>query len=248
MTSVSETQKTFSLPLKTANTTSICPFCGGEVVVYLVPDKYQDGQYIKIDAPCSCDLAQFEIRNHLDELRRMSVQTYSCPAPGVGERYASAKTYGIFAQYVASFSQCGLYIFGAQGSGKTYAASAVAIEIAKTGKSVRFVSAISMLDEIKSTYSTPTEESYVINSFVHPDLLVIDDLGKEQVTEWSLSRMFKIIDSRYSSKKPTVVTTERTEQELSARWSRDGDAVNGNAIIRRLGEDCLLVNMEEARC
>ena len=45
-------------------------------------------------------------------------------------------------------------------------------------------------------------------------LLIIDDLGIERGTEFSLEQVFNVIDSRYRSKKPMIVTTNLTLDEL----------------------------------
>lgn len=238
--------------LKRANETTTCPHCGVENNMILVPDLNHPGQYWKIESPCSCKGGIQDSRDHLDkkyqELFKEKVERIN--VYGVKERYVGAKVYSIFEQFVGMFKKnlgAGLFIFGAQGSGKTYAASAVAMEVARTGRSVRFVSAVTLLDEIKQTYSTGIDEQYVIDFYTAPELLVIDDLGKEQVTEWSISRLFRIIDERYSAQKSIVVTTDRTDKQLSERWAKNGDSVNGNAILRRLGETCLSVNMAEVR-
>ena len=39
------------------------------------------------------------------------------------------------------------------------------------------------------------------------DLLIIDDLGVERSTEYAMEQMFYVIDSRYRSRKPMIITT-----------------------------------------
>ena len=45
-------------------------------------------------------------------------------------------------------------------------------------------------------------------------LLVIDDLGVERNTEYAMEQMFTVIDSRYRSKKPLIVTTNLKLEEI----------------------------------
>ena len=45
-------------------------------------------------------------------------------------------------------------------------------------------------------------------------LLVIDDFGMERGTEYALEQIYNIIDSRYRSRKPLIVTTNLTLTEL----------------------------------
>ena len=46
-----------------------------------------------------------------------------------------------------------------------------------------------------------------IASFDEYDLLIIDDLGVERSTEYALEQMFFVIDSRYRSRRPIIITT-----------------------------------------
>ncbi|WP_250637008.1 ATP-binding protein [Lentibacillus amyloliquefaciens] len=64
------------------------------------------------------------------------------------------------------------------------------------------------------------------------DLLVLDDIGAEQQTEWSTSKLFEILDDR--SGKATVYTTNLSSDELKERvgernFSRMMD--NTNVIV-----------------
>lgn len=50
-----------------------------------------------------------------------------------------------------------------------------------------------------------------------PNLLVIDDLGKENQTLWAVSMIYMAIDDRYNTRKPVVVTSNHSKRELVAR-------------------------------
>lgn len=45
-------------------------------------------------------------------------------------------------------------------------------------------------------------------------LLIIDDFGMERGTEYALEQIYNIVDSRYRSRKPLIVTTNLTLEEL----------------------------------
>jgi len=53
-----------------------------------------------------------------------------------------------------------------------------------------------------------------IDSLNQYSLLIIDDLGMERSTEFALEQVFNVIDTRYRSKKPLIVTTNLTLNEL----------------------------------
>ena len=54
---------------------------------------------------------------------------------------------------------------------------------------------------------------YISRLFRYP-LLIIDDFGMERGTEYGLEQFYNVIDSRYRSGKPLIVTTNLTLNEL----------------------------------
>lgn len=130
----------------------------------------------------------------------------------------------------------GLYITGGNGTYKTLKAASVAMAFAELGKSVRFASSIRLLSDFKDTYGTSRSEDDVFEELNRCDLLVVDDLGKENQTSWASSMLYAVIDGRYGSAKPIVVTTNYSEDELAARLSGTFDESTAKAIVSRLCE------------
>ena len=58
------------------------------------------------------------------------------------------------------------------------------------------------------------ERTSFLDSLGDYDLLIIDDLGVERNTEYAMEQIFSIIDSRYYSGKPLIVTTNLKLDEL----------------------------------
>ena len=58
------------------------------------------------------------------------------------------------------------------------------------------------------------DRSEFIASFDEYDLLIIDDLGVERSTEYAMEQMFFVIDSRYRSRRPMIITTNLKLSEL----------------------------------
>jgi DNA replication protein DnaC len=233
--------------LRRAPDTVTCPHCSAELGVLLCPDGH--GRYFRVDEPCTCAEARRETAERLEARRRgteIAPDTYT--VAGIGTHYLTARTYSVFSSYVAAFAPStsgGLYLTGRTRSGKTYAASAVAIGVARMGYRTRVVTCPNLMQEIRDAYGTKQSEKHVIDGFIAPDLLVIDDLGKEKVTEWSLSMFFSVIDGRLNGDKPLIVTTDRSDQELLERWSVD--RTNARAILARLKEMCMKIDMKEVR-
>lgn len=128
----------------------------------------------------------------------------------------------------------GLYIVGSVGVGKTHLAAAIANALTET-VSVKFASMGGLLREVRNSYDTDSAtEQEIIDSLIKPDVLIIDDLGKESVTDWALQMLFSIVNARYESVKPLIVTTQYTSTELIEHLSRGGDLKTAEAIVSRL--------------
>jgi DNA replication protein DnaC len=114
----------------------------------------------------------------------------------------------------------GLMIYGNPGNGKTHVVSCIANALIDRMTPCICVSINSLLDRIKLTYKTYGREgeSEVINGLNNAELLIIDDLGTEQDTEWSRSMIYNIIDSRYRIKKPLIITTNVPKENLEERY------------------------------
>jgi DNA replication protein DnaC len=78
-----------------------------------------------------------------------------------------------------------------------------------------------LLAEIRSTYNDPKkDEQRLIERIASVDYLILDDLGAEKSTEWSISTLYLIIDKRYRAMNPTIVTTNLTIDEIGQGLSR----------------------------
>ena len=130
----------------------------------------------------------------------------------------------------------GLYIRGGNGTAKTLMAAAIAKAYAERGKAVRFASSVKLLADFKDTYGTSKSEAEVFDDLNGCDLLVIDDMGKENPTSWAATMLYAVIDGRYGSKRPVVVTTNYTEGALAARLAQAMDESTARALMSRLFE------------
>jgi len=122
--------------------------------------------------------------------------------------------YELGKRYANNFKECkkkglGLLIYGDPGNGKTYLSSCIANELLKQFVSAICVSINGLLMRIQETYSKfgKEAETDIIKGLYNADLLILDDLGTENKTPWSKSTIYNIIDSRYRSKLPLIITT-----------------------------------------
>ena len=161
---------------------------------------------------------------------------------GVPERYRGAKPDFKLLQKIDR-TGCGLYLQGPNGTGKTRAASAIALAFIAKGRSVHFTSGGRILSRLRDAMRSDGAEADVFAELTSPDLLVIDDLGKENQTPWAVSMIYMAIDDRYNTRKPVVVTSSHSKRELVARLSQDGDRSAAEAIVSRLSEMTMKVEM-----
>lgn len=143
-----------------------------------------------------------------------------------------------------------LYLTGARGVGKTHLAAAVVRErvldwqpyISRehpwTVPSIRWIATPDLLLDIRDSFRDGSDKSErdIIEEYTDCKLLVLDDLGAEKTTEWSLQTLYTIIDRRYRDEQQTIVTSNLTLNQL-------GDKLD-DRISSRLAELCTVIELK----
>ena len=106
----------------------------------------------------------------------------------------------------------GLLLWGDVGTGKTFIAACIANALIEKGVSVLMTNFSKILNSLSAMFDV--DRNNFIESFNRYSLLIIDDLGIERNSEFALEQVFNVIDSRYRSKKPLIITTNLTLDEL----------------------------------
>ena len=104
----------------------------------------------------------------------------------------------------------GLMLIGPPGIGKTHIAVAVLRDVVRrTGARGMYYDTRALLKDIRSTYNpvTHTAEMDVIRPVMEAELLVLDDLGAERLTDWVEETMSLIVNTRYNERRPTIFTS-----------------------------------------
>ena len=129
----------------------------------------------------------------------------------------------------------GLYLTGNFGCGKTYLVSALFNEIAKSGKKVSIVYYPEFLRRLKEGFADDSRE--IFNKVKKADLLLLDDIGAETVTNWNRDEILgTILQYRMQEDLPTFFTSNSTIDELEVHLaSNDNEGkIKARRIIERI--------------
>lgn len=209
----------------------ICPKCGMTISKTIEVPKF-DGtdkkRTVKVHVMCECEIKEkeeLEIKEKIDafqsELKELSkfgildIKQQEATFENWKITDKNSKNFEIVKRYIQKFDELfesgqGLLLWGDVGTGKSYAAYAIANELIKKMRLVLVTSFVKLLEDTKGFGSN----GQYIKSINRAELLIIDDLGAERGTEYALEKVYDIIDSRYRSGKPIILTTNLTMVEM----------------------------------
>lgn len=137
-----------------------------------------------------------------------------------------------------------LIFTGTTGVGKTYLTNCIANEILKSGKTVLYQTAPVMFDEINDAkFEKENAKFDLYKNILNADLLIIDDLGAEKITDTKITELFNIINTRLLNQNhritKTIISTNLNITELFNTYTtRIGSRLTGYYKFYRLfGED-----------
>ena len=105
----------------------------------------------------------------------------------------------------------GYLLWGKVGTGKSYFAGCIANALMEQEVAVRMTNFSAILNDLTASFEGCNE---YIERLCRFPLLIIDDFGMERGTEYGLEQVYNVIDSRYRSRKPLIVTTNLTLDSL----------------------------------
>ena len=110
----------------------------------------------------------------------------------------------------------GLLFWGKPGNGKTFAAACIAngLLVQKSMVSVKMVTLGTVLNKLPGL--SAQDRDWYLKSLHSCDLLILDDFAMERQTEYGREQVFSIVDGRYLSRKPLIVTTNLSLRELKS--------------------------------
>lgn len=217
-----------------------CPYCNDRGIVF-------DGEQA---VRCSCMRDRAWLKKlasaHLSPLmrqytfERFDLRYYSpsTTGPVKGRSLREAAQIALhaaqeFAQaFLAGRATEGLLISGQVGSGKTFLACAIANAVLAGGGEVLFLVVPDFLDRLRATYDGRDEvtETELIEAAKQVPLLILDDLGAHQYTDWARQKIYSILNHRLNHLLPVVVTTNLDLDQLAEQL--------GQRTVSRLCQLC----------
>ena len=154
----------------------------------------------------------------------------------------------------------GLVLYGNTGCGKTHLAVSILRNLYENnlrkslesndgywiplpvGVTMRFKPVPDLLMEIRSSFqenAVKTEEQ-IIHEYATIPFLILDDLGSEKTSEFSITTLYIIIDRRDRELMPTVITTNLNNKEIE-------DKLGARIASRLAGMKNIKINMPDWR-
>ena len=114
-----------------------------------------------------------------------------------------------------------LVFMGENGCGKTHLAAAIVNYRYQHKQPALFIVVPDFLDHLRSAFSPESKISYdrYFESVKSTPLLVLDDFGAQASTSWVQEKLYQVINYRYNADLPTIITTNRSLEEIEDRIS-----------------------------
>jgi DNA replication protein DnaC len=158
--------------------------------------------------------------------KRKTLEEYKFTFP---KRIPKQKVLRLFDCEFISQHRCAVLI-GPTGTGKSHLLTALGYTACEKGITVRFTRAIDMINTLTTAQVNGTLEK-ALKNYVHPSLLLLDELGYLPIDKRGADLMFQVVAARYESGS-IVITTNRPFRD----WGKifDVDNTLATAMIDRL--------------
>ncbi len=188
--------------------------------------------------PCQCLLRLYreEQRKELSKLLDLQGERFSAfqlkyyddqpdPDTGLSSRQHMCLVELACRRYAETFNGSGsnLFLSGGPGLGKTFLSACIASVVAEKGWSVVYETSVTLcsrFEEARFGRRGDTEEAERdVQRYLQCDLLILDDLGTEMNTAFSVSVIYEVINARLRSRKSTVISSNYDTREIGERYS-----------------------------
>ena len=208
----------------------------------------------KVSCTCTCekqkekelddDLKRRQIMFQVEKLKTSGFSDYEMSKMTFDkDDHANPKLTLLAKKYVEMFPKMlkngkGLLFYGGVGGGKTFMAACIANALIEKLYPCMVTNFSRLANKASERFEGRQDYLDSLNRF---DLLVVDDLGAERNSEYMAEIIFNIVDARNRCKKPIIVTTNLTADDL-----QDKSDVSKERIYSRLFEMCYPINVNNA--
>lgn len=187
---------------------------------------------------CSCllDIYKQEQKKDLSSLFKLGTETFdnfeldyyddaADPATRISPRQRMEVIYETCLEYARKFGKnsCNLFLNGGTGLGKTFLSACIARVVSDRGFSVVYDTASAVFSKFEDEKFSKSEDSKSlredVNRYLNCDLLILDDLGTEMTTTFTVSALYTLINTRLTLGKKTVMNSNLSLEELRGRYS-----------------------------
>ncbi len=187
--------------------------------------------------PCSCLLKLYkeEQRKELSRLLDLQGERFDAfqlryydafdPVTGSSPRRHMESVRQICRKFAENFTpgSGSLFLTGAPGLGKTFLSACIASTVAEKGYSVVYDTAVNVVSYFEEARfgrrGEPEEAQADVQRCLHCDLLILDDLGTEMNTSFSVSAIYEVLNTRLREGRSTVVSSNLGLEEISRRYT-----------------------------
>lgn len=154
---------------------------------------------------------------------------------GASPRQIMERNFRSCRSYAATFApdSGNLLFVGGTGLGKTFLSACIAKTVADRGYSVIYETASHLFSNLEQArFSGDENARRDAIKYNECDLMILDDLGTEMPTQFVISALYSLLDSRLRVRKPMVISTNLNVDELARRYSPQiASRIRGNFLL-----------------
>ncbi|MBQ8027955.1 MAG: ATP-binding protein [Clostridia bacterium] len=156
------------------------------------------------------------------------------PILGVNQKDHMASIVEYCKEWAKDFSRSsgGIIMLGQTGLGKTHLSLAIAGVVVDKGYNVYYNSVQNIMNSLeKEHFGRSKGEESIDEDLYESDLLILDDLGAEFITQFTVSQLYNIINTRMIKGLPIIISTNLSMKEIEDKYSqRIASRIIGNTM------------------
>lgn len=182
---------------------------------------------------CLMNIYRDEQRKELSKLLKIGQETFETfrldyydtipdAVTGISPRQTMSVIYEYCKMYAELFSQNSpsLYLTGGTGLGKTFLSTSIAKVVSEKGYSVVYETAGTLFANFEAIqFSKGDGDDSELRRYMSCDLLILDDLGTELTTAFTMSALYSLINTRLAGGKKTIISSNLSKADLRRRYS-----------------------------